>query len=59
MKKILWVLLVITTAAIADGAPYCVSAPGLSLQCWYFDVASCQRAAQAARGLCVPNPDTR
>jgi len=59
MRKILWSLLAVTTLALADGAPYCVHAFGLGYQCWYWDVASCQRAAEKARGLCVPNPDNK
>jgi len=58
MRKILWSLLAVTTLALADGAPFCV-VNWAGYQCYYYDVQSCQRAAEIARGACVVNPDKR
>jgi hypothetical protein len=42
--------------ASASGAPWCVVTTYMS-SCYYYNLSSCQAAAERQRGMCVPNPD--
>ncbi len=49
------ILSILAAPALASGgAPFCVFSSGAA-QCFYYDVQSCQRAAQTINGLCGAN----
>ncbi len=47
-------MLVVGSVAAAGDAPFCVYSGG-GTQCFYYNVQSCQSAAQSLNGMCAPN----
>ena len=54
MKLLILAALVVSNVAMAE-APFCVRA-SYGDDCFYYDSASCYRAAKRSDGACIPNP---
>jgi hypothetical protein len=57
MKKLIWVLLLASAPALATEAPFCLVYPTGRMACVYVLLDVCQREAEYAHGMCVPNPN--
>jgi hypothetical protein len=56
MRLCILALIFTLTPALVNAGTFCVAGPGLTPQCLYEDITTCQRAATSSAQGCVVNP---